>query len=179
MDIGDISKRISGLLIPGGRDLMPSCYNENTLFDLAPESPERIEFEFSLLREIIRLKKPIMGICYGMQIVNVMQGGSLYQDLGSQLDRTIDHRQGTHSISVRDNPFLETGRQTVNSSHHQGVKKLGEGLVSFATAEDGLVEAFYREGYGFLVGVQWHPERMEGPWTEGLFRRFVGECLAG
>jgi putative glutamine amidotransferase len=179
MEIGDIAEKISGLLIPGGRDLMPSYYNENTLFSIEPESPERIKFEFSLLREIIRLKKPVMGICYGMQIVNVMHGGSLYQDIRSQLGGTLDHRQGSHSISVLDNPFLWGGRQTVNSSHHQGVKKLGEGLVSFATAEDGLVEAFYREGYGFLVGVQWHPERMEGPWKEGLFRRFVGECLAG
>ena len=165
-------------MIPGGKDLLPSLYGQTLLHEIEPEEAERIEFEFSLLHEIIRLERPVLGICYGMQVLNVFLGGTLYQDISSQLPTSLDHRTGTHIIALGVNPFLERGSFQVNSSHHQAVKDLGKGIIPFAFAPDGIIEAVYMKGHFFFVGVQWHPERMSNISSEQLFERFVGACRA-
>jgi putative glutamine amidotransferase len=165
-------------MIPGGKDIAPSFYGESLVHASDPEEAERIEFEFSLLHEIIRLDKPVLGICYGMQVLNVFLGGTLYQDISAQVPASFDHRTERHMIEIGENPFLERGVFQVNSSHHQAVKDLGKGLRPFAFAPDGIIEAVSLEDHIFFVGVQWHPERMSDIPSQQLFGRFVGACGA-
>jgi putative glutamine amidotransferase len=135
---------------------------------------ERSDFEKEMIHEIIGLRKPLFAICYGMQLLNVVLGGNLYQDIESQLPRAINHKEN-HLIEVSDSGPLPAGRYMVNSAHHQAVKALGGGLESLATSSDGLLEAFYMKDYPFLLGVQWHPERPEGL-SDVIFGLFVEAC---
>jgi len=157
---------IDGLLLTGGADLPPEWYGEELSISPAiykPVNPERIEFEKALLKEVMRRKLPVLGICLGMQLINVALGGSLYQDLTLREPKALDHRKGPHEIKIIRSfcayYTLQYPLITVNSSHHQAVKTVGSGLEVFAMAQDGIVEGFCAKDYPFLVGVQWHPER--------------------
>jgi len=168
------AERINGLLIPGGDDLNPSYYHEEILPQVKTVARQRSEFEMSLLNEILKIHKPVLGICYGMQLLNVFFGGSLYQDIASQLEVEINHKKDYHIIVITENRFLEEGRFSVNSTHHQAVKEPGNNLSPFAYSPDNLIEAFYLKDYDFLVGVQWHPERLlEEALSLSLFKYFV------
>jgi len=168
------AEMIDALLIPGGRDINPSYYHEEMLPQVEPVPHERSDFEISLLQAVIKLNKPVFGICYGMQLINVASGGTLFQDIDSQLSSDIDHRNGYHKIAIQENRFLKKGEFSVNSTHHQAVKKLGIGLAGFAFSSDNLIEAFHARDYPFLVGVQWHPERLlEDNLSLGLFTSFL------
>ena len=163
-DIGQIADFIDGLLIPGGDDLSPEYYNEDISVPsrfIKMVRKERSDFEIALLKEVIKRRKPVLGTCYGMQLINVALGGSLYQDLNYQFKGDINHKNNQHAIKIIDDSILKSGYSTfvVNSFHHQAVKGLAKGLKVFAISEKGLVEGFYKSGYPFLVGVQWHPER--------------------
>lgn len=155
----------------------PALYNDRKLFSLEIEDPQRIDFEMTLLREIMSLNKPILGICYGMQLINVFFGGTLYRDVLAQVEKSLDHREKIHSIIMQNNPYIRSGEFQVGSSHHEAVKRAGRGIIPFAYAPDAVIEAFYLAKYGFLLGVQWHPERMESPVDSALFERFVEVCL--
>ena len=176
--ITDVVARHDGFIIPGGRDLEPALYGERLFCRVEPEEEERVDFEFSLLHEIIRLRKPVLGICYGMQLINVYFQGSLYQDIRTQVPESMDHSAGGHGITVEETSFTSAGTFHVNSTHHQAVKRMGKGLKPFAYADDGIVEAVHGEGYAFLVGVQWHPERMDTDLTYQLFSKFIEACRA-
>lgn len=168
------AEMISGLLIPGGDDLDPFYYGEDISPQVRPTARKRTDFEFSLLKDIMHLHKPVLGICYGMQLINVAFGGTLYQDIAAEGKDEIDHKNRSHTIEIADNKFFKTGLFPVNSTHHQAVKKLGSGLAAFAYSPDHMIEAFYKEGYNFLIGVQWHPERLkENEFSLSLFRSFV------
>lgn len=165
-----------GFLIPGGRDIDPLLYNEEKVFDLDLEDGKRVDFDLALFRSALKKGKPVLGICYGMQLINVAMGGTLYQDIGTQKERAINHRDGSHAVQVNDNPFVETGRYEVNTSHHQAVKETGRGLNAFALSPDGVIEAFYSPEYRFLMGVQWHPERIRNQISERVFMSFIEAC---
>jgi putative glutamine amidotransferase len=170
------SERCDGLLLPGGRDIDPFLYGERPLPGTVLEDPQRTEFEFLVLGEIMKQRKPILGICYGMQLINVWFKGSLFQEIRSGSPGRVDHREGSHIIDVRDNPYFFQGEQMVPSSHHQAVRRLGAGLLPWAYAADGIVEGLYSKLHSFLVGVQWHPERVTSPLTTSLFTRFLDAC---
>jgi putative glutamine amidotransferase len=165
---------IDALLIPGGRDINPSYYHEDILPQVKLVPRERSDFEIALLMEIIKHHKPVFGICYGMQLINVAFGGTLFQDIESQLSSAINHRQGYHKIVVEGNRFIKEGEFSVNSTHHQAVKELATCLEGFAFSPDKFIEAFYLKDYPFLVGVQWHPERLlDDTLSLALFQAFI------
>jgi putative glutamine amidotransferase len=158
----------------------PKCKGEGG-DEMPPQYPvvskERTDFEIALIRSIMKHEKPLFGICCGMQIINVALGGSLYRDIGEELVTAIDHRVSTHRIAG-DGAVIK-GEHTVNSSHHQAVKDLGKGLRPAAFSDDLIVEAFKLDGYPFLVGVQWHPERSDDELSRNLFRSFISSANAG
>jgi len=162
---------IDALLVPGGDDIDPSLYSEEIRPATKIVRRERTDFEIGLLEAIMKQGKPVFGICYGMQLINVALGGSLHQDIGSQFGGIVDHRKGSHRI--RGKGALLNGEFVVNTSHHQAVKKLGEGIEALAVSDDDLVEAITLPGYCFLVAVQWHPERSNDALSRNLFRSFV------
>lgn len=172
-----LASKIDGLLIPGGDDLHPSYYNEEADYEMKLVDRERSDFELALIHEIIKSSKPVLGICYGMQLINVAFKGNLYQDIKLQIPLAMDHKKDYHLINAGDNRLIESGGYNVNSSHHQAVKVLGHGLKPIAMSADNIIEAFCKEDYPFLLGVQWHPERMQDKLSEKIFRSFVEASL--
>ncbi len=187
-DTSAAARIIGGLMIPGGRDIDPSYFSEESHPSVRLVPRERSDFEISLLRAVMELKKPVFGICYGMQLINVALGGTLYQDIKSQIQGAADHTAGEHAVSIQGSKLkvqssrggqqdlasrFTTHALVVNSSHHQAVKELGEGLEVFAISEDGIVEAVFMKDYPFLLAVQWHPERSDDELSLSLLRSLV------
>ncbi|WP_234508161.1 MULTISPECIES: gamma-glutamyl-gamma-aminobutyrate hydrolase family protein [Thermus] len=175
-----ILPHLDSLLLPGGGDLDPTHYGEGPHPKLGEVSPERDAHELFLARYAAEKGLPALGICRGIQVMNVALGGTLYQDLEAQGFTEVEHRQKSpppalaHSVrQVADGPLshLFPEEFPVNSYHHQGLKTLGEGLKPLAVAPDGLAEAVVLEGHPLFLGVQWHPELLREHWAVfGLFR---------
>lgn len=161
--------KISALVISGGGDINPNFYGEKNIAckNLVPD--ERVLSEMQLLKEFIKTEKPILGICYGMQLMNIFLGGSLYQNIESN----IKHQSCNHEVQVTDDFLFKKGQYTVNSSHHQAIKILGKGLQIFCTASDKVIEGVYLKDHPFFVGVQWHPERHNGEISLSLWKSFA------
>jgi putative glutamine amidotransferase len=179
-----VAQEFGGLLISGGADLPPLMYEEETLLgaNVQEVKPLRPHFELALLREFVAAGKPILGICYGCQLLNVWRGGSLLQDIAMQWEQPIAHsHEGgntRHTVRVLDETKLKTvvGLEEfdVVSSHHQAIANLAEGAQTSAFAPDRLAEAIEFDGDEWILGVQWHPERdREGQATQRLFKAFV------
>jgi putative glutamine amidotransferase len=183
---------MDGLLLSGGSDLDPVYYGEEPVPELGVTVPERDAFEMALLERALRRQIPILGICRGMQILNVALGGTLYQDLPSQMDHMVllGHRQQTpkwqptHEVEVDGGSkvaeIMGTDELKVNSYHHQAIKDLASGLTAVARAPDEVIEAVEWNDLSkrWLVGVQWHAEAMRdaGPEHRRLFEAHV--CAA-
>jgi putative glutamine amidotransferase len=175
----DLVARLDGLLIPGGGDLDPARYGETPQAEVYGVDPERDDNEFSLLEAAEARGIPILGLCRGLQLINVSRGGTLIQHVDeSHLHwQTGPSHEGAHQVTIVADSLLAqlVGPEEllVNSYHHQAIGRLGEGLRIVAHA-DGLAEAF-ETADGLIVGVQWHPEQMieHHPRQLALFENFV------
>ena len=180
-------KYFDGLILSGGGDPDPNLYGEDCLQELGDITPERDTFELAILEEFLKTKKPILGICRGLRLMNVFYGGTLYQDI-KYVDTNIQHKQKwladlpTHDINILENNILFEifGKKArTNSFHHQMIKDLGRELTSIATANDGVIEAIQNKNYPFFYGVQWHPEMMASRGNLGMkkiFDKFIESC---
>jgi putative glutamine amidotransferase len=183
--LAGIAKKLDGVLLPGGIDVDPARFGEEPIADLGEVSLERDALEIHLAQYAAENGLPLLGICRGIQVLNVALGGSLYQDLPAHGYQTLQHYQKSeapvlaHSVEqVGQSPLegLFEERFRVNSYHHQAIKDLAPGLRSVAVAPDGVVEAVQLEGHPFFFGVQWHPELLPEQW--GIFKAFVEATVA-
>lgn len=184
-----VYERLDGILLAGGVDMEPARYRETAHPKLGNTDPARDAVELQLAEWAIADGKPMLGLCRGLQVINVALGGSLHQDLEDQFPNAIKHdyfpTSGferdhlAHDVELAGGTCLArafgTDRVTVNSMHHQGLNRLGRDLIPAAFAPDGLIEAVERPGDSFLIGVQWHPEVLEtkDPRTRQLFQAFT------
>jgi putative glutamine amidotransferase len=185
-----IYDRLDGVFLPGGVDLHPSAYDEGPNDLCGRTDPARDQIELSLTQWALEEGKPLLAVCRGIQVVNVAAGGTMHQDLATQLPGAIKHdyfpRQGqnprdqlVHEVEVARGSRLASllGASTirVNSMHHQGIKQLGPGLRPTGHAPDRLIEALESSNGHFLLGVQWHPEALveRDPRMQRLFTAFI------
>ncbi|MBV9925035.1 MAG: gamma-glutamyl-gamma-aminobutyrate hydrolase family protein [Acidobacteria bacterium] len=163
-------ERLDGVLLPGSAsDVDPLRYGREPHTNLGQVHPLKDETDLLVLKEVEERRLPLLAICFGMQVWNVHRGGSLIQDINSQVPKALKHEQGaprerhSHHINIRPESLLEglSGEASalVNSHHHQALEQIGEGLQASAWSPDGLVEAVedMRDGR-WALGVQWHPE---------------------
>jgi putative glutamine amidotransferase len=178
--------RVSGVLVTGGAfDISPELYGDTAREGLGALKQSRTGFEMALMQAALKRNMPVLGICGGMQLLNVVLGGTLVQDILREVENARDHEQKHdrsqphHPVDVKDGTllaeYLGRGQLMVNSTHHQAVKKAGENVVVSAVSPDGVVEAIEATGHVFAVGVQWHPELMLNtiPLHLGLYKAFV------
>lgn len=160
---------VDGLLLTGsGPDLPPALYGERQRYTFRVMSERRSTFELDMVHLARKADVPVLGICGGMQAMNVACGGSLYQDISSQFATPLQHRQPkpatslSHAVTITPGSLLRRVVRTmtlrVNSSHHQSVKSVAPSLVASAVAPDGIVEAIESPTHRFFLGIQWHPE---------------------
>lgn len=180
------SNIVDGIIFTGGADVSPLSYDENPLRQVEYISEERDSFELKLFDEVYKKQIPILGICRGIQLINVALGGSLYQDINSQIPDSYGHLPKYtevynlyHSVEIEENSRLsnifKTKELKVNSFHHQAVKKIGRNLKATAFSKDGIIEAIESINDKFLVAVQWHPEDLTVRHDEfiKLFETFI------
>lgn len=190
--IDEAAGRFDGFLFPGGPDIAPAFYGQTTDPVCEAICDRRDALETKLMRKVLEGDKPVFAVCRGCQLLNVSLGGSLYQDIPTQLDSpTKTVHRGTpsapalHTVSVVVgtplHDLVQTDELTVNSVHHQGVRALAPALKVAARAPDGLVEAVYLPGKRFVLGVQWHPDTLwkTDPKSRKLFEAFVERCREG
>ena len=186
-----LAKTLDAIVLPGSpADVNPKKYGAKRHAKSAKPDARRENTDFSLLKHALPAGKPVLAICYGIQSLNVYLGGSLIQDIPSELRRPLihsssdHHADATHPVRIQGDRLAELAGRTkvmVNSLHHQSVRRLGRGLRVTARAPDGVIEAVeWTRGPGWVVGVQWHPERMpDDALAKKLFRRLVSEARSG
>ena len=190
--VSEVLSRLDGVLLPGSAsDVDPLRYGRDPLPGLGAVHPLRDETDELVLAEVERRSMPLLAICFGMQIWNVVRGGTLIQDIQSQLPQAVKHEQGaprgrrSHRVSLLEGSrlasFAASESALVNSHHHQAVETLGENLRATAWAPDGLVEGIEEaRADRWAVGVQWHPEIewSDDEFSTRLFSTFTREAAA-
>ena len=177
---------IDGLIIPGGADLPGEMFGEESHPSLYPVSRRRLDGDILLAQRAFDTGLPMLGICYGAQLIAVMRGGRLVQDIPSAIDDHLPHASGVvgvdaqHDVLIEDSSLLwgtvDAGAE-VNSAHHQSILTPGDDMRVMARSSDGVVEAIESSDGSPVFGVQWHPERLgDQPLGDELLRRFVGIC---
>lgn len=189
-DLEHLTDCLDGFLFTGGPDVHPFYFGEQTQAFCGNVSEARDSLEFKLLKLAMKAEKPILGICRGIQVINIGLGGDIYQDISSQFkeDFPVAHKQPfsyrvpSHQVDVIPGTLLAeiSGSSViqVNSMHHQAVRKTAPQLIASGFAPNGLIEAVELPGYPFLLGVQWHPEYL---WETQLparriFLQFIEMC---
>lgn len=184
-NIGSVTD-CDGLLLPGGDDIDPQFYAQSKQETCGKQNPLRDQLDPSILKVFLPTGKPILGICRGMQMLNVHLGGTLHQDIKTM--QQICHQQAkaqkkaVHTVSVTEGSELhrivDQAQLQVNSLHHQAVDKLGQGLIISAWSGDGFPEAIELRGHPFCLGLQWHPEMMalKYPEQNTILLTFVKKC---
>ena len=167
--LGEALSLCDGILFTGGPDVRPSIFGEEIIPSCGAINDERDAFELKLYALAIAENKSILGICRGLQVMNIAEGGNIYQDIYSQsgtklVHHTLDGVRATHIVEISDEEILKTvafsSRSfSTNSFHHQSLKDLAPNYSAFAFSSDGLIEGAYRPDKRFVVGVQWHPEK--------------------
>ena len=197
--ISEALKLIDGILLPGSdTDVNPLIYNEEPHQKLKKVVKEKDETDLLVLEEAEKLNLPVLAICYGCQSLNVSRGGTLFQDIQTQIENSLKHEQGvplernSHSIKIKENSLLmglittsdcdssiNKNKIYVNSHHHQSIKAVGDNLEATAWANDSVVECIedVRENR-FVLGVQWHPELSwrTDKLSARIFEKFIEEC---
>lgn len=181
-----VRERLDGLLLTGGGDIDPALYGEARIPECGEIETERDLPELDIARWALDAGVPTLGICRGMQLLNVLRGGTLYQDITTQHPSSprhdhIDHPRTwrAHEIAINPSsklaPILGSPRQQVNSLHHQAVNRIGDGIEITGWSEDGIAETMEVRGHPFAVAVQYHPEEMvaEDEPSRRLFAAFV------
>ena len=179
----ELVEELDGLLLAGGFDCDPTVYGEEPHATVEPMDPRRQSNDLALAEAAREHDVPTLGICLGMQVMNVAAGGTLIQDIDSQHDTDIRHAsepedRGRHDVLIEKGTYLASllpaVELNVNSSHHQAVGEVGRGLRVTAHAPDGIVEGLEDPKHPFYLGVQWHPEDMTGEGSaSALFEAFI------
>lgn len=189
-DLKQLTDTFDGFLFTGGPDVHPFLFGEETHLNCGNVSALRDKMELALLPVVLEAGKPILGICRGIQLLNIGLGGTIWQDIPSQVEsdfpvchsQPFDYSLPAHTVTLSTGSLLAkiTGGEklSVNSLHHQAVKHVAESLTVSAVSSDGLVEAVEMQGYPFFVGVQWHPEYLyeKNEAAAKLFQAFVEAC---
>jgi putative glutamine amidotransferase len=185
-----VYEQVDGVFLPGGVDMDPASYGEARTPGAGRVDPDRDRTELTLVRWAAADRKPVLGVCRGVQVINVAFGGTLYQDIAAQREGSIKHDyfphggrytrdQLVHDVHLVEGTQLAAAlgatQLAVNSMHHQGIKELAPGLVVSALAPDGLIEGVEAASGQFLIGVQWHPESLvdADPRMRRLFATFI------
>ncbi len=196
-DVDTFIEQADGILLPGGNDVNPMLYGEERKSLTQPAHNERDMLEMYLIDKAMEKKLPILGICRGLQVLNVKLGGTLYQDIDEEMPDSMRHDWHDQIIGQSSEPLprsklvhkvsldsdsklhkvIKKDSVEVNSLHHQGIKDLGKGLVAAGHSPDGLIEAIEMTDYPYLVAMQWHPEELyvSAEWKD-LFDDFVKVC---
>lgn len=177
--IAEYVAEFDAFLFAGGVDVHPRHYGEDIKFDSVEVLEARDDFELALYAAAIKSEKPILGICRGVQLINVAEGGSLYQHIDGHSQEESGTVQTQKVILEKNNPLYEMSHGAesvmVNTFHHQAVKRIAEGFLPMAWSEEGICEAIYKPEHKFLMGVQWHPEIFykNDLTAQNLFKSFV------
>lgn len=186
--IGALVPLMDALVVTGGAfDIDPALYGATTQHRIDAPKPARTHFERTLIEAALARRRPVFGVCGGLQLLNVVLGGTLLQDIGAQVEGALEHEQPTspagphHDVELTPGGLLSrlTGRRQapVNSTHHQAVDRLGRGLEVEARSPDGVIEAIALAGRPEVFGVQWHPELLADEVSAALYRHLVASAL--